>query len=608
MFITDTRKDFFDLLQHERILVVANQDVDSVCAVKILQTLLQCDNVLYTLVPVVGKSDLVRAFTDNIGHDSGVRYVVMINCGATIDLVDFLDPPEDLIIFVADSHRPIDVCNAYNDGQIRLITTAQGEEEDIPEYSTVFRDESDNEDGGSSDEDKEISGDDDHDENVDYGNSKRRRFDEKSIMKRRDQRLWEEQRAKILFDYQQFSFVGPSTAVLMYELAWKMSRDNNDLLWWSIIGHTEQLLMLKSEVDKYLIGSGNLRDHVSRLNVNTSSSSDGSGTGENSRSVGSMKLSYQKELNLNLYRHWSISESLHHTIYTAAKFKIWTHKGKQKLSEFLAELGLPLVQVKQKFATMDLGIRTEVRSMFEEKTEKYGLEDITYNSFVASFGFRHKFCAADIVFAVMALLEQLQESASLPAAVASSNTNDGGVGEAPPDHDATSNFLEALKSLSRPHIDVLEGGIERAKDRFGLVMRQVQTFYDLKKVQCAGPFLYAVIQEGTPDSKIFGHPNWLALLAHATLRQHVAVTGGKKIQNLPLVVSAPLDPTKGTCLILGVPPVTDRQRRNLLGKAFEQAAKRTGSRYLLDYFDGSVIQLKSEDRAKFFDGLVSLLN
>ena len=82
-----------------------------------------------------------------------------------------------------------------------------------------------------------------------------------------------------------------------------------------------------------------------------------------------MKLTYQKELNLNLYRHWSISESLHHTIYTAAKFKIWTHKGKQKLSEFLAELGLPLVQVKQTFATMDLGIRTALRSMFEEKTE-----------------------------------------------------------------------------------------------------------------------------------------------------------------------------------------------------------------------------------------------
>lgn len=391
MFITDVRKDFFDLLQHERILLVANIDVDSVCAVKILQTLLQCDNVQYTLVPVQGKSDLIRAFEDNAGEGSGVRYVVMINCGATIDLVDFLDPPEDLVIFVADSHRPIDVCNAYNDGQIRLIPSMAEAEEEIPEYDSVFRDES---------EDDEEHQDDDEDENSDSGN-KRPRFDEKSILKRRNRRLWEEQRAKVLFEYQQFSYIGSSTAVVMYELAWKMSRDNNDLLWWAIVGHTELLLTLKSEVDKYAIGSGNLRDHVSRLNA-TAVTSDG----DNSRSVSSMKLSYQKELNLNLYRHWSIYESLQHTVYTAAKFKIWTLKGKQKLSEFLAELGLPLVQCKQKFSTMDLELRSDVRTMFEEKAEKYGLEDITYNSFTASFGFRHKFCAADVVYAVLALLEQ----------------------------------------------------------------------------------------------------------------------------------------------------------------------------------------------------------
>ena len=36
----------------------------------------------------------------------------------------------------------------------------------------------------------------------------------------------------------------------MYELAWKMSRDNNDLLWWAIIGHTEQLLYEK--IDRWL--------------------------------------------------------------------------------------------------------------------------------------------------------------------------------------------------------------------------------------------------------------------------------------------------------------------------------------------------------------------
>ena len=56
------------------------------------------------------------------------------------------------------------------------------------------------------------------------------RFDETAILKRRERRIWEEKRTKILFEYQQFSDYGSSTAILMYELAWKMSRDTNDLV------------------------------------------------------------------------------------------------------------------------------------------------------------------------------------------------------------------------------------------------------------------------------------------------------------------------------------------------------------------------------------------
>ena len=56
------------------------------------------------------------------------------------------------------------------------------------------------------------------------------RFDETAILKRRERRNWEEKRTKILFEYQQFSDYGSSTAFLMYELAWKMSRDTNDLV------------------------------------------------------------------------------------------------------------------------------------------------------------------------------------------------------------------------------------------------------------------------------------------------------------------------------------------------------------------------------------------
>lgn len=68
MFVKDMRKDFFDLLvADERVLLIANTDVDSVCAVKILQTLLQCEHVAYTLVPITGKSDLIKTFEENFG-------------------------------------------------------------------------------------------------------------------------------------------------------------------------------------------------------------------------------------------------------------------------------------------------------------------------------------------------------------------------------------------------------------------------------------------------------------------------------------------------------------------------------------------------------------
>jgi cell division control protein 45 len=135
MYISDLRKDFFDVIKsHERVLVVANFDVDSVCAVKILQWLLKCDHVTYTLVPVRGKTDLIQAFKDNVGNEndtdmgSTVKFVVMINCGGTFDIVDFFEPPEDVTIFVADSHRPTDVCNIYSDGQVRLLMKQEDDE------------------------------------------------------------------------------------------------------------------------------------------------------------------------------------------------------------------------------------------------------------------------------------------------------------------------------------------------------------------------------------------------------------------------------------------------------------------------------------------------
>lgn len=46
------------------------------------------------------------------------HYFILINCGANVDLLDILQPDEDAIFFVCDTHRPVNVVNVYNDTQV----------------------------------------------------------------------------------------------------------------------------------------------------------------------------------------------------------------------------------------------------------------------------------------------------------------------------------------------------------------------------------------------------------------------------------------------------------------------------------------------------------
>ena len=137
---------------------------------------------------------------------------------------------------------------------------------DVPEYDAIFKD-SDDEDETEGDENDEgqangVNANESDEDGDSNSASKRRRyfnfsplnavvifklkaarkssliflysclfrFDESAILKRSERRIWEEKRTRILFEYQQFSDYGSSTALLMYELAWKMSRDTNDLV------------------------------------------------------------------------------------------------------------------------------------------------------------------------------------------------------------------------------------------------------------------------------------------------------------------------------------------------------------------------------------------
>lgn len=130
MFIEDIREDFYNVVRGKRILVIVNYDIDAVCAARIIQQLFSHDNMITSIVPILGLSGMQRAYNE---HREDVKYVLLLNCGGCVDILETLEPDdEDTVFFVCDSHRPFDVCNIFNDGQVSRRWTKKRLKTHIP--------------------------------------------------------------------------------------------------------------------------------------------------------------------------------------------------------------------------------------------------------------------------------------------------------------------------------------------------------------------------------------------------------------------------------------------------------------------------------------------
>ena len=219
MFVKDVRKEFYDRVSKTRVLVLVSLDTDAVCALKILQFLFETDNVQHTVIPVASVEDVVRTFNT---HRNNIQSLVLINAGASFDVIEDLDVDAEcgISVFIADSHRPINHFNVYRDSQVYLLMSPDDNEK-VPAYEDVINDsDSESEDeGGSS-----------------LAELERRQ-------QRRQERLaWAMRAERLISKYYEFTYFGDSVAEMLFRLAWKLSRDSNQLLWYAIIGVMDQRL------------------------------------------------------------------------------------------------------------------------------------------------------------------------------------------------------------------------------------------------------------------------------------------------------------------------------------------------------------------------------
>lgn len=235
----------------------------------------------------------------------------------------------------------------------------------------------------------------------------------------------------------------------MYSLASELGREDNDLLWMSIVGVTSMELYGRSAIgvavssqkssiapSGWLGTRGSrirqlLRDEVRRLNppelTESNFSSNRNLLPENSgvipttaRSPTDTAIRLSPEPKFLLIRHWSLYDSMLHSPYLSARLHIWSDAGRKRLHKLLAKMGVSLVQCKQSYTHMDMELKRGLRTKLLKYSEMYGLDDLVPSAntdgkdrggakegwgFVRSWGFRATLSAQDVGVVVGAILE-----------------------------------------------------------------------------------------------------------------------------------------------------------------------------------------------------------
>ncbi|KAJ3086943.1 hypothetical protein HK102_012141, partial [Quaeritorhiza haematococci] len=151
------------------VLIFVANDVDALCACKMLLSLLKADCIAHKVIPVAGYTDLSFANEDLIDGNEELRSIVLLNCGGLVDLGEFLSLGDEMTVFVVDSHRPINLRNFFGNDQIYVLD--DGDIEELDEVKRAFdtleyefdseSDESDSESESDSDDDDNDPDDDD---------------------------------------------------------------------------------------------------------------------------------------------------------------------------------------------------------------------------------------------------------------------------------------------------------------------------------------------------------------------------------------------------------------------------------------------------------------
>ncbi|RCK57407.1 Cell division control protein 45 [Candida viswanathii] len=532
------------------VLFVSCLDVDALCAAKIWSLLLRKELIQYQLIPVTGYSDL-KVHYEKL--DADVSNIILIGCGAMLDLEGFFDlNPEEFLgdndlaeavddndldavkpdnysltrkIYVIDGHRPWNLDNLFGSAMVICLDNGyvDGNLQDEKEAYKILVEIGEEEDDEDEQDEDASDGDRSDGEEVDPQVSEAR------MLKRQTRSTNED---KIQAYYNQSSSVVSACSISVYGLVSAIGEINLENLWLAIIG--------SSGYDCSIFV-----DEVRRL-------SDECG------------INIERAVYLPLLRHSSLYEAL---LYN------WID-GDKRINQILAKMGIPIVAAKQQWQYLDVPIKNKLPTLLKKYLPDLPVVDIFYKSGVVSM---------DVAVALTALLET-------------------GVGTSSNDQDDIDdedeiirreiknreasyirNFWAAFDSVSAFGIAnnaSLEKGILAAKLVQKMLFQTIKFVLDQKLIKNLKVYRLCILKDESSNLN-FGNPVMLIKLS-SRLMEYL-----KQLSQKPLIVAAELP---NTYFVLGTGT----------NNAFSRIS---GAQMKKDFFEASLVEIKKEDLAPFLEQL-----
>ncbi|KAF4587284.1 CDC45-like protein [Ophiocordyceps camponoti-floridani] len=390
------------------------------------------------------------------------------------------------------------------------------------------------------------------------------------------------------------SFAEPISS-MMYSMASELGREDNDLLWLTIVGVTSMEIYGRSSsgITAPIRGTDKgrptgwmgvrgarlrqlLRDEVRRLNppelANGRVAAESVGViPTTARSPEDTGIRLSPEPRFLLIRHWSLYDSMLHSPYLFSRLKTWSETGIKRLHKLLAKMGVSLAQCKQSYTHMDMVLKRDLRAKLLKYGSLYNLGEMVPAvdtdgkdrggardgwGFVRSWGWRATLSAQDVGVVVGALLEVGRQGPAAEGAFKARqmgrNAEDEDEGSGRGD-EWVARFWAAYDALE--DINALKAGLPTAQFMYRAIYRTGTSLINKKQIKHLRAFRMCVVKDG-PDVALFTHPaalTKLALWIGEALAEQERESRGKLSQGgrgTPLVVAS-LNERQGVYIVVG---------------------------------------------------------